>query len=400
VADLLRGHRVLRGVDRAAFATALAGRLRDRGLVVGATATGDLTRALAVHPPESRARVYWTARVTLVRRHSDLAEFDAVFAAVFDDAVLALDPAARKAGASRGDRLVTVPKATDDGTEEAALPWATLPRVVGTASDDGTDDGAVVPLRLATDLTSIADVPFEQLSDADLARVDRWLLEALRHWPMRRSRRRRPGPGGRQVALRATLARARRTGFEPVELVRVRPVERPRRVVLLCDVSASMQAQVPVCLLLMRALACSCEGEGFAFATALTRLTPVLRHRSAAAALELAQDRVEDRFGGTRIAASITALLASHHGNAVRGGIVVIASDGWDSEPPEQIARAMARLRRRAHRVVWLNPRAGADGFAPLVGTMAAALPFCDRLLPLDDVASLAAVVSELSSRA
>ena len=74
----------------------------------------------------------------------------------------------------------------------------------------------------------------------------------------------------------------------------------------------------------------------------------------------------------------------------------MIGSDGWDSEPPEQLAAAMARLRRRAHRVLWLNPRAGAPGFQPLVGTMAAALPYCDRLLPADDVRSLAAVVAEL----
>jgi len=82
---------------------------------------------------------------------------------------------------------------------------------------------------------------------------------------------------------------------------------------------------------------------------------------------------------------------------AVRGGIVVIGSDGWDSEPPQQMATAMARLHRRAHRVIWMNPRVGAPGFEPLVGTMAAALPYCDELLPADDFRSLAAVVAELS---
>ena len=112
--------------------------------------------------------------------------------------------------------------------------------------------------------------------------------------------------------------------------------------------------------------------------------------------MRLATERVTDRFGGTRIAASVTELLGSHHGCAVRGGIVVIGSDGWDSEPPEELARAMARLRRRAHRVVWVNPRAAAPGFQPLVGTMAAALPYVDVLLPADDVRSLAGVVGEI----
>jgi uncharacterized protein with von Willebrand factor type A (vWA) domain len=166
---------------------------------------------------------------------------------------------------------------------------------------------------------------------------------------------------------------------------------------MLCDVSQSMQPQIAAYFHLMRALTVVAGGEAFAFATTLTRLTSVLRNRSTALAIEQATERVTDRFGGTRIAASLNALLTSHHGNVVRGGIVVIGSDGWDSEPPQQLAVAMARLRRRAHRVIWMNPRVAAPCFAPLVGTMAAALPFCDELLPADDFRSLAAVVAELS---
>ena len=89
-----------------------------------------------------------------------------------------------------------------------------------------------------------------------------------------------------------------------------------------------------------------------------------------------------DRFGGTRIATNLRALLTSHHADAVRGAVVVIGSDGWDSDPPDELAAAMARLSRRAYRMVWLNPRAGAPGFDPRVGGMAAALPYCDRMLP------------------
>jgi len=103
--------------------------------------------------------------------------------------------------------------------------------------------------------------------------------------------------------------------------------------------------------------------------------------------MEQATALVTDRFGGTRIATNLRALLASRHGNAVRGAVVIIGSDGWDSDPPEAIAAAMARLQRRAHRVVWMNPRAGAPGFAPTVSTMAAALPYCAELLPADTFA-------------
>ena len=89
-----------------------------------------------------------------------------------------------------------------------------------------------------------------------------------------------------------------------------------------------------------------------------------------------------DRFGGTHLARCLAELLRSRHGNVVRGGVLVIASDGWDSDPPEELAAAMAKAQRRARAVVWLNPRAAATGFEPLVGSMAAALPYCDAFLP------------------
>ena len=390
---------VLRGVDRAAFAVSFAVRLRDAGVPVGQTAVEDFTRSLVALPPDSLPRLYWSARVSMVRRHSEIATFDAVFDAIFSDAVLPMDPHARRGprpgDADDGDALTSVPRATRDSASGEGLPWATLPSVVGSADD--SDSGAEVPELSASALQGLADVPFEELDDRETEQLGRWLAEQLHTWPSRRSRRRASGPGGREVALRATLARSRRTGFDPVELVRVRPVPCPRRVVMLCDVSQSMQAQVPAYFQLLRALAQRPGGEAFAFATTLTRLTPVLRQRSAAVAVAQATERVLDRFGGTRIAACVSELLSSHHGNAVRGGVVVIASDGWDSEPPEQLTAAMARLRRRAYRVVWVNPRAAAPGFAPMVGTMAAALPYCDALLPAADFRGLATVVRHLS---
>ena len=177
-------------------------------------------------------------------------------------------------------------------------------------------------------------------------------------------------------------------------------MRRPRRVVMLCDVSESMRAQAPAYLHLMRAFATVCEAEVFAFATALTRLTPALRQNSARAAIEQASAAVGDRFGGTRIASNLTALLDSHHGNALRGAIAIVASDGWDSEPAERMTVAMRRLRRRAYKILWLNPRAGAPGFRPDVAAMAAAAPFCDELLPAATFADLTDVVRRLGAAA
>lgn len=389
---------LLRGVDRASFATAFALRLRQHGVAVGLTGIEDFTRALVASPPDSKSRLYWVARIALVRQRSELAAFDAVFETVFAQAVFSIDPPTRRTlGPSpiRQDPLGSVPKAATGPTQEDGLPWATLPPVVSSSEDSDSDTD--VPERLASELEALADLPFEQLSEREMELLGGWLEAALRTWPMRRSRRRAPGATGGHVALRPTIARSRRTGWEPIELVRVGPVPKPRRVVMLCDVSQSMQPQIAAYFHLMRALTVVADGEAFAFATSLTRLTSVLRNKSATLATEQATKKVTDRFGGTRIAASVNALLTSHHGNAVRGGIVVIGSDGWDSEPPQQMATAMARLHRRAHRVIWMNPRVGAPGFEPLVGTMAAALPYCDELLPADDFRSLAAVVAELS---
>jgi hypothetical protein len=238
--------------------------------------------------------------------------------------------------------------------------------------------------------------PFEELDAGQTEQLGAALRDALTRWPARRTRRHAVDPAGRRVALRPTIARARRTAFEPVVVVRQRPVRRPRRVVLLCDVSESMRAQATAYLHLMRAFTVVAEAEVFAFATTLTRLTPALRHTSARQAIAQATAAVTDRFGGTRIATNLAALLSSHHGNALRGAVVIVASDGWDSDPPERLAAAMARLRRRAYAILWLNPRAGAPGFTPGVAAMAAALPHCDRLLPAATFADLAAAAGQL----
>ena len=158
-----------------------------------------------------------------------------------------------------------------------------------------------------------------------------------------------------------------------------------------------MQAHATAYLHLMRAAVRATDAEVFAFATSLTRLTPILAHREVDVAMELASEAVDDRFGGTRIATNLRALLASRHGHDTRGAIVVIASDGWDADPPEAMAAAMARLRRRAHRVVWLNPRAGAPGYVPRVGAMAAALPFVDDLLPAATLEDLLAAIERIA---
>lgn len=389
---------VLRGVDRAALAVAFADRLRRAGVPADLTGVADFVTALRAHTPTDRDELYWTARLTLVRRQSDLAVFDLIFAAVFADAVLPMDRNARRKllPGRPDDRYAPVAMPDAEPEAGAGLPWTTLPAITGPAED--APDAQSVPLRLPADVAAVAEAPFEELSEAQLDLAARWLETLAARRPMRRSRRMAPASVGTRIALRPTLSRARRTGFEVVDLVWAAPKPRPRRIVVVCDVSQSMQAQAGAYLHLMRALVLRWGAEAFAFSTGLTRLTAALSHRSARDAMAAATAATGDRFGGTRIATNLDALLSGRHGGLLRGAIVVIGSDGWDTDPPEALARVMSRIRRRAHRVIWMNPRAGAEGFQPRVKTMAAALPMCDALLPADTFASLARVVAEITA--
>jgi uncharacterized protein len=397
---------LLPGVDLAAFATALVVRLRGAGVPVSADGEANFVQALRRMAPSATSALYWAARLTLVNRREDLAAFDALFAEVFGSAP--------PDGATAREQTFPFPgpKAPAAGTLRRAggrpgpssatesLPWATR---TAAADDDTSGASALVPDVLPSRLAALADQPFDRFDADDLRLLGSWLEATVACWPRRRSLRFEPSPGGKRIDLRATMRGSRATGFEAVALARTRPRRRQRRVVLACDVSRSMQPYAAVYLHLMRAAALRRNGvrpEVFAFATSLTRLTSVLSHRSAEVALQRANARVTDRFGGTFIGRSLGALLAAPHGNALRGAVVIIASDGWDSDPPDVLVRAMARLRRRAALLIWLNPRAAQGNFEPLAGAMAAALPYCDLFLPAHSLTGLRDLLSALASPA
>ncbi len=399
---------LLPGIDRAAFAAAFGDRLRRRGARVPTTAMSDLCDALGVVSPRTLDELYWAMRVTLVRHRSDLEAFDAVFAAAFGSE-LGVDPHSRRRGKGRGGvpsgPVSSVPGAPVPAGPDAegGLPWHTLPRTTASDEEQSGEEPVLLPELLPSTLAAHTDTPFDEFDAEQLAALGRWLERSAPRWPTRPSRRVRAARTGGPIALRQTIAASRRTGFEPLlDIRRQRPVRRPRQLTLVTDVSASMQSYSAAYLHLMRAFARTGRAETFAFSTRLTRITPALVHRSAEVALTLAEERVVDRFGGTHLGDSLRELLASRQGARLRGGVLVIASDGWDSGPPEELADVMARLRRRAARVVWLNPRSGVPGFEPLVASMAAALPHCDAFLPGDTVAALPevfAAIGAVSSR-
>ena len=398
---------LLRGVDLAAFAAALVARLRGAGVLVSANGQAGFVQALRQLVPDTTSALYWAARLTLVNRMEDLVPFDAVFASVFG--VFGTASPDGKTGPAPVLPLPG-PKTPAAGTVRRAgspahagaqkLPWATRATI-----DRGgaAETSILLPDLLPSRLAALADEPFDRFDPEDLRLLGSWLEATVARWPRRRSLRFEPSAGGKRIDLRATMNASRATGWESVILARTRPRRRPRRVVLACDVSRSMQPYAAVYLHLMRAAAlrqARIRPEVFAFSTSLTRLTSVLSHRSAEVALEKANAKVTDRYGGTFIGRSVGALLAPPHGNALRGAVVIIASDGWDSDPPDVLAHAMARLRRRAALLVWLNPRAAHSEFRPVAGSMAAALPFCDLFLPAHSLTGLHDLLLALASRA
>ena len=321
---------------------------------------------------------------------------------MFDDAVLGLDPPSLKS--SLGGAVAAVPglsRAQGTTLDGGGLPWTTRPMSITAADATQDEPGVNVPDVLPSRLVARVDDAFETFDDADLRLIGSWLEQASAHWPRRRSLRREPSRHGTRIDMRHTMRASRTTGWETMRLVRSHRRHRPRRVVLLCDVSRSMQPYATIYLHLMRAAALhrsTVAPEVFAFSTSLTRLTPVLSHRSADVALARANARVVDRYGGTHLGRSVAALLGTPQGSALRGAVVIIASDGWDSDPPEVLDHAMARLRRRAELIAWLNPRAAAEGYLPLAGSMACALPYCDLFLPAHSLTGLQELFDRLAA--
>ncbi len=393
---------LLRGVDLAAFAAALVARLRGAGVSVSASGQATFVQALQLLSPQTTSALYWAARLSLVNRMEDLAAFDAVLQQIFGSIQPGDTRSPESALPIAGPKTPTagfVQPATgrSSGTQAQTLPWVTR----SASADGATDAGVVLPDLLPSRIATLADEPFDQFDPDDLRLLGSWLEAAAQRWPRRRSLRLEPSPHGKRIDLRATMNASRRTGWESVTLARTRPRRRPRRVVLVCDVSRSMQPYAAIYLHLMRAAAlrqARIRPEVFAFSTSLTRLTAVLSHRSAEVALQRANAKVTDRYGGTYIGRSIAALLAPPHGNTLRGAVVIIASDGWDGDPPDVLEHALVRLRRRAQLLVWLNPRAAKGDFRPLAGSMAAALPYCDLFLPAHSLTGLQQLFVALSN--
>lgn len=385
----------LAAVDLAEVAAALAARLRDAGVGATPERAGRLAAALLAARPLDRGELYWLARVTLVGDRGELDAYDRVAAEVLGGSRPLDQPGGTVAVPPRVVELALPP---DEGGDPD-----------GPSADDADDEETDATLRRAAASVDerLRRTDFGAWTEEERKRLRALMAELTVVAPTRPGRRHRAARHGRRLDLRATLRRAHRTGGDPVFHAHRRPKERRRRVVLLADVSGSMEAYSRAYLHLLHGAVRGARAEAFVFATRLTRLTRPLRLADPEEALARAAALAPDWSGGTRIGEAIRRFNDEHGRRGLaRGAIVVIVSDGWERADPALLGEQLARLHRLAHRIVWVNPRAATEGFAPLAGGMAAAMPHVDTLLSghspdavADLLAAIAADVATPSAR-
>jgi uncharacterized protein len=358
-------------IDRAVVGFARV--LRGAGLDVPVGATITFAEALAEVGVARKEQVYWAGRTTLVRRPEDVDVYERSFRAWWEGTV-AIDlgtPVTR-------ELTIAFDTADDSATDDPE-------------TDDDEPADEIVSVRYSR-AEVLRDRDFASYSPAEFAEARRLMADLRLAGALRRSRRTRPSSRQRgRPDLRRTVRRALRAGGEPIDRAFLESSTRPRRLVLLCDVSGSME---PYARALVRFLHAAVVGrarvEAFALGTRLTRITRELSSRDPDAAVAAAAKRVVDWSGGTRLGDGLRQFNDEWgiRGMA-RGAVVVILSDGWDRGEPEVLAEQMARLQRVAHRVVWVNPLKASPEFAPLARGMAAALPYVDEFVEGHSLASL-----------
>jgi uncharacterized protein with von Willebrand factor type A (vWA) domain len=375
-------------IDLPALASAFGRALHDAGIPSTPERAARFARALALAPPGERSRLYWTARAVFVSAREQLPVFDAVFAAVFDGIA---DPAEGR-GDPNAPRLDGEPAAARSAGGHGPPPQAGL----GSTREDLPERD--VPVAAASAEERLAEKDFADLDTEELHALRRLMRELALAPPPRRTRRARRDRRGERLDVRATLRASHRTGGDPARRIMRRRAHAPRRLVVLCDVSASMEPYTRAFLQLLHAAAVGADAEAFVFATRLTRLTRALRARHPDVAIERAAAAAPDWSGGTRIGEALRRFNDGFGRRGMaRGAVVVIVSDGWERGDPEVVAEQMRRLRRLAHRIVWVNPRRASPRFEPRVGGMAAALPSCDAFVSGHSMRALGEVAAAIA---
>lgn len=367
--------------DLPELAAAFAAALHNAGIPVGADRAARFARAVTVLAPSTIRELRHCALATLLGDPDQVPAFDAVFRAAFE---VPPDPAERRGQAGDPSRAIA-----------GAAAVSTMD-VFGEAAGRHVREAELPALASAVDRLATRD--FAELSTEELALLTGLMRAITLATPLRPSRRRRGSPHGPRIDLRRTLTAARRTGGHPLRLRRFETRPRPRKLVVLCDISGSMEPYARAMLQLLYCAAGGARAEVFTFATRLTRLTPVLRRTRPSVALERAGHTAPDWSGGTRIADCLAEFNRSYGRRGLaRGAVVLIISDGWDTGDPAELGRHMASLSRIAFRIVWANPRTASPRYRPLAGGMAAAWPHCDAVVSAHSLDALDALTGALA---
>jgi hypothetical protein len=393
--------------DIAALAAALGTALHTAGLPVGPDRCERLARAISVMNTDSLDDLHACALATMVSDPGQVPTFERVFALLVGEFRLELGDLM---GAPAQDDASRGPSA--DGASPQQDPrLGSMDVVRESASSDGGESDSLTEAPIIRAVATAEEVlrgrDFAELSADELHDLVELMREMTLAIPPRRSRRYRRARDGKRPDLRTTMRQARRSGGEVIRLSRQAPRVKPRRLIVLCDISGSMEAYSRALLMLLYALhGGQVRGgeqnrpEVFSFATRLTRLTPALAAASPDTMLAKAGEAAPDWSGGTRIGAAIKEFNDRYGSRGMaRGAVVLIISDGWETGDPALLGEQMARLSRMAYRIVWANPRTQSARYRPEVGGMAAAWPYIDAVVSAHSVNALADLLTALGGR-
>jgi uncharacterized protein with von Willebrand factor type A (vWA) domain len=414
------------GPDYASLATVLGVALRSAGIPAGPDRCERLGRALVVMGASTLTELHACALATMVADPSQIEAFERVFADLFYPGVRPRRPplvAPQQEMSVDADSAAPGDEGSPDPARSRDVPTIARDVLVPVepSADESGESGdsedlpeAPVVRRVASATERLRGRDFSSLSDAELRQLAALMRDLVIAVPPRRTRRYRPRKNGVRLDMRRTLRMARRTGGEPVLIARRAVRSRPRRLVVLCDISGSMESYARALLQFMYVSSRTAALRGvrdatrprtevFTFATRLTRLTPALAAATPETMLARAGEAAVDWAGGTRIGAAVRDFMDRYGVRGMaRGSVILIISDGWETGDPALLGGQMARLRRLAYRVVWANPRTQSERYRPEVGGMAAAWPYCDAVVSahnFDALGDLLAALRAPSSR-
>ncbi len=395
-------------VDLPGLASAFSQRLHAAGVPVTPSQTEQYTRALRLTKPVSRRRLYCTTRAIFVTGFQQVSAFNRVFAEVFGarkrsnvddfDVQLEDDPSVEQVDSETPEGLDQNVMEREGGQDAMSM---NAGEGDGDDEDDEQGEETLVPMQEASEEEALSTKNFSTLNAEELAALYRLMVRLQLATPERVTRRKRRGRRGEHMDMRRTLRQSLHTGGDPIELARKRRRVHPRRLVLLCDISGSMEPYARAYLQFLHAArATGPYAEAFVFATRLTRLTRQLAGRNPQRAIRRATEAAPDWSSGTRIGDALKTFNDRYGRRGMaRGSVIVILSDGWERGDPALVGREMQRLARLAYRIVWVNPRVAAQGFAPKAGGLVAALPYCDALVSGHTLRSLEEVADAIAAQ-